>query len=206
MNARTKKKRIKDYFLSVFFHQLSVNSVGWKSGILWTTRMRLLTLTSIYIWQVRDICFERVYVANTSVALYNENHGTVNDVHIIRQLNRLPLTKTIRSKSANLIVCHTHKICIFNLSGNLSDVERVFFSFFLFSFTPVCIVWMSFIHYWQRKFWVQQTANTFQGIIENNMEIDGNARAILPILMTDYINKRSHSNDSYILENSTIVF
>lgn len=34
--------------------------------------VRLLTLTSIYIWHVRDICFERVCVANTSLIFYSD--------------------------------------------------------------------------------------------------------------------------------------
>lgn len=119
----------------------------------------------------------------------NENHCTVNDVHNVCQLNRLPLTKTIHSKSANLIVCHPYKICISNLTGNLS--VRFFFSMLSLPLYE----WVLFtIDNELSEFNILH--DKFDGISENNMEI-----AILSILMTDYTNDPIHVND--IMEHST---
>lgn len=66
-------KSSEDYFYPRYFFFLSLWQKIYASAYKWLAvpfgeivdSMRLLTLTSIYIWLVRDICFERVCVANT---------------------------------------------------------------------------------------------------------------------------------------------
>lgn len=102
----------------------------------WTTykvcNVWLLTLTSIYIWVVRDICVERVWVANSS-AIFFYNAIIVPLTTCIRHYIGSHLQKQSFWNCEPLCLT-AHKICIPNLSGNLGNVNGfgIFFArFFL---------------------------------------------------------------------------
>lgn len=102
----------------------------------WTTykvcNVWLLTLTSIYIWVVRDICVERVWVANSS-AIFFYNAIIVPLTTCIRHYIGTHLQKQSFWNCEPLCLT-AHKICIPNLSGNLGNVYEfvIFFRPFFF--------------------------------------------------------------------------
>lgn len=157
----------------------------------WTTykvcNVWLLTLTSIYIWVVRDICVERVWVANSS-AIFFYNAIIVPLTTCIRHYIGSHLQKQSFWNCEPLCLT-AHKICIPNLSGNLGNVNG-FGIFFRPFFCSISCCWQ-----WQRKSLVHWTA--IKSKILFNMEIDGNDTIISSIhLFNDglYSNKRFYSH------------
>lgn len=125
-----------------------MNSVSFARNWGFRGDVRLLTLTSIYIWHVRDIYIERVCVANTSLNFLSHNDErnrerkkqssillTACIVFDIRQL-------TYREREQNRILSKewillsltlylpAHKICNSNLSGNLKRKKKIVSSYY----------------------------------------------------------------------------